>query len=176
MKLLKIKSSILILTMALTLCLLPKNTYAMDARAKALGSMALYGTVGGALLGAASLAFGTSGRAVAQGASLGLYGGIIFGSYVVISHSMRKSRYNAPAAPANDNYYPEDGNTPYNEAAPNSNGGGSDGDSWSFYNRVSSMKEYSADFGLDMKSIERLENKKGPTGPMFYMNLLNFQF
>ncbi|MDC0255396.1 hypothetical protein OAK75_10855 [Bacteriovoracales bacterium] len=60
------------------------------AKAKALGSMAMYGTIGGALLGTASLAFGTTARAIAQGASLGLYAGLIFGSYVVLSHRFQR--------------------------------------------------------------------------------------
>ena len=176
MKLFKIKSTIIILTLAITFIVSPMKVHAMDARAKALGSMALYGTVGGALLGAASLAFGTNGRAVAQGASLGLYGGIIFGSYVVISHSMKKNRYNAPRnTPVNNNYYPDDVGTPYNGTAP-ATGTGSDEDSWSFYNRMDIMKEYSMDFGLDMKSLERLQTKKGPESPVFFMNLVNYQF
>lgn len=176
MKLFKIKSTIIALLLTLSFLGTTSNTYAMDARAKALGSMALYGTVGGALLGAASLAFGTSGRAVAQGASLGLYGGIIFGSYVVISHSMRKNRYQAPVAPpANNNYYPEDGNTPYNNSSAEP-GTGSDDDSWSFYNRMDVMKTHSLDFGLDMKSLDRLQKKNGPDRPVFFMNLVNYQF
>ena len=61
-----------------------------SAKAKALGSMAMYGTIGGALLGTASLAFGTTARAIAQGASLGLYAGLIFGSYVVLSHRFQR--------------------------------------------------------------------------------------
>jgi uncharacterized membrane protein len=60
-----------------------------NAKARALGSMAMYGTIGGTLLGTASLAFGTSARAIAQGASIGLYLGLIFGSYVVLSHSFQ---------------------------------------------------------------------------------------
>lgn len=76
----------------------------MDVRVKALGAMALYGTVGGALLGTASLAFGAEGRSVAKGASLGLYAGIIFGSYVVISHAYKKHKRENPTP--QDNYYP----------------------------------------------------------------------
>lgn len=76
----------------------------MDPRIKALGMMALYGTVGGALLGTASLAFGTDGRSVAKGASLGLYAGIIFGSYIVISHAYAKHQRENPQA--QENYYP----------------------------------------------------------------------
>ena len=67
----------------------------MDAKMKALGMIALYGTIGGALLGTASLAFGTKPRAIFQGASLGLYAGLIFGSYIVISHSLREKGDNS---------------------------------------------------------------------------------
>lgn len=84
----------------------------IDPRMKALGTMAAYGTVGGALLGTASLAFGTSGRSVAQGASLGLYAGILFGSYVVLSH-YTKTR---PSKSSGD-YYPEAPPSPYEEEA-----------------------------------------------------------
>ncbi len=67
----------------------PSKAQAMDGKIKALGMIALYGTIGGALLGTASLAFGSRPRAILQGASLGLYAGLIFGSYIVISHSFR---------------------------------------------------------------------------------------
>ena len=63
---------------------------AQDAKSRALGSMALYGTIGGALLGTATLAFGNSARAIAQGASIGLYAGLIFGTYVVLSHGFQR--------------------------------------------------------------------------------------
>ena len=63
---------------------------AQNAKSRALGSMALYGTIGGALLGTATLAFGNSARSIAQGASLGLYAGLIFGSYVVLSHGFQR--------------------------------------------------------------------------------------
>jgi len=64
---------------------------AMDARVVALGSVSLYGAAGGALLGLASMAFGASSKAIAKGASLGLYAGIAFGTYVVVSHHMKNS-------------------------------------------------------------------------------------
>tara|TARA_Y100000780_G_scaffold214108_1_gene215456 strand:+ start:5103 stop:5609 length:507 start_codon:yes stop_codon:yes gene_type:complete len=76
----------------------------IDPRAKAIGTMAVYGTVGGALLGTASLAFGTDGRSVAKGASLGLYAGLVFGSYVVLSYAYRKHQRQNPQP--QDNYYP----------------------------------------------------------------------
>ncbi len=76
----------------------------LDPRVKSVGSMALYGTLGGALLGTASLAFGANGRWVAKGASLGLYSGIAFGSYVVASHAInRRSRMDGEGV--YDNYY-----------------------------------------------------------------------
>ncbi|MBA2403875.1 MAG: hypothetical protein H0V66_03815, partial [Bdellovibrionales bacterium] len=61
----------------------------MPAKAKAILTMAAYGTAGGALLGFATMAFGNSSRAVAQGASLGLYAGLIFGAYVLVSHHQK---------------------------------------------------------------------------------------
>lgn len=101
----------------------------MDPKVKALATMAAYGTIGGALLGTASLAFGTSGRSVAIGASLGLYAGILFGSYIIVTHQMKK---NAPQNPIRDNYYP-DAPTPYNAPYQNTgpyNSGGDYGDDY----------------------------------------------
>jgi hypothetical protein len=99
----------------------------MDPKLKALGSMALYGTVGGFLLGTASLAFGTEPRTIAKGASLGLYAGLLFGGYVVVSHILKEKGKDSPLPP--DAYpidYPGDygggyeggeeyENTPYDE-------------------------------------------------------------
>lgn len=52
-----------------------------------------YGAAGGALLGLASMAFGSSGRAIAQGASLGLYAGMIFGAYILMTHGEYNNNY-----------------------------------------------------------------------------------
>ena len=54
--------------------------------------MALYGTIGGLLLGTASLAFHRDGRSISRGASLGLYTGLLFGGYVVGSHYIMRQR------------------------------------------------------------------------------------
>ncbi len=81
-----------IFILSLTL-LVSTNTYAADPRLKVVATMAGYGIVGGALLGTASLAFGTSGRSVAKGASLGLYAGLLFGAYVVTSYELKKRGY-----------------------------------------------------------------------------------
>ena len=58
----------------------------LSPKVKAIGLNAAYGSVGGALLGVSSLAFGAKGRVVAKGASLGLYFGLAFGAYVVMTH------------------------------------------------------------------------------------------
>ena len=64
----------------------------LNPKAKAFLLMTAYGTVGGFLLGSASLAFDTPGRSPFIGASLGLYAGIAFGSYVLVSHYVEKDR------------------------------------------------------------------------------------
>ena len=177
MKLFKIKS-ILILTLTILITFSHSHSAKaqMDGRVKALGTMALYGTVGGALLGTASMAFGAGSRAIAQGASLGLYAGIIFGSYIVISHSMSKKKYESPDPQQRpDNYYPDDSTSPYQDAGA-SNGAESSGSSWTSYNRVVEMNDLSLDFGLKMKSLDKLSKRKGSLRPPFYMNFLNFQF
>lgn len=65
----------------------------VPAKAKAFLTIAGYGAAGGALLGVASLAFGKSTRAIAQGASLGLYAGILFGTYVLVAHHQKQQGY-----------------------------------------------------------------------------------
>jgi len=87
----------------------------LDPKVKVVATMAAYGTAGGALLGFASMAFKSNGRAIFQGASLGLWAGLIFGGYVVISHSIRQSR--GTSYPSGDDteesQYPEDDQGPY---------------------------------------------------------------
>ena len=63
----------------------------MDPKLKVLMTTAGYGTVGGALLGTALMAFGTNSRSIFQGASVGLYSGLIFGGYIIYSHSQRRN-------------------------------------------------------------------------------------
>ncbi|MBF0313320.1 MAG: hypothetical protein HQK52_07880 [Oligoflexia bacterium] len=62
----------------------------MDPRVKIILTMSGYGAVGGALIGAATMAYGTGFRAVAVGASLGLYAGLAFAGYVLTSHYYNK--------------------------------------------------------------------------------------
>jgi len=92
-------------------CLFSTKTLALDPKVKAVMIMAGYGTVGGALLGTASLAFGTTGRSVAKGASIGLYAGLLFGSYILISYKMKRDQQLNPEA--KPNYYPDTTGSPY---------------------------------------------------------------
>lgn len=98
------KKLILSLFILVAITIPTQKAKAMDPKGKAFLIICTYGTVGGALLGFASMAFGTNSRAIAQGASLGLYAGIGFGAYVISSH--RKSLepqpepdYNQPPPP-----------------------------------------------------------------------------
>ena len=68
---------------------IPK-AHAINPKVRIIFSTGVYGTLGGALLGSATLAFGSGERSIAQGASIGLYLGLIFGSFVVVSHIAKK--------------------------------------------------------------------------------------
>ena len=84
----------------------PINSFGfeIDPRVKTFLIMNAYGAVGGMLLGTATLAFDAPGRAPFIGASLGLYAGLIFGSYVVITHKIEEDRRLNP-----QNYLEDDG-------------------------------------------------------------------
>ena len=136
----------------------------MDSRVKALLIMAGYGTIGGALLGTASLAFGTSGRSVAKGASLGLYAGILFGSYVVLSHYVQKQRRLNPEQP--DPYYEDEG-------AEEEEGGGG------LFGVVPRWQEYEAlekDSLSYQNEVGFFKEKAHGVGQDIYVNVLNIQF
>lgn len=139
-------------------------------KAKAFLIVTGYGVGAGALLGFASMAFGTSPRAIAQGASLGLYGGIIFGAYILSSHESAKypdsyqeydpyqnvpySPYGYPAAPQ-----PQ----PQMQEPPKPSGGGFFDSS----NRVLDIHEKWATF----------EQKKGEVNtPPIYVNFFEALF
>jgi hypothetical protein len=115
----------LLISLALLFSLITptQSAHALDPKTKAFMVMTTYGTVGGALLGFATLAFGSNSRAIAQGASLGLYAGIIFGAYVINSHNSGPSteEYQEPYdpyAPQNP-YGPRDPySSPYGAPAP----------------------------------------------------------
>lgn len=153
----------------------------MSPKTKAFLVICTYGTVGGSLLGFASMAFGTNSRAIAQGASLGLYAGIAFGAYVVNSHGK----------PAEVDEYQQDPQGPppgFGDPAgsgfgdPNQGGFGGGQDQGGF---GGSSKDDGGFFGTqrateindDLYYNYRLDNKKGRglTLPV-YINLYNATF
>lgn len=109
------------------------SAFAIDPKVKVLGTMAGYGVVGGALLGTASMAFDAGPRAIAKGASLGLYAGLLFGGYIILSYEMKKRGYGNDQQ--NQDYYP-DSRSPYEDQT-----------------RVEDISEY---------RLASLENKKDP--------------
>lgn len=155
----------------------PNNkAQAMDPKGKAFMIICTYGTVGGALLGFASMAFGSNSRAIAQGASLGLYAGIGFGAYVISSHrrSMNPEEeddgYNDTGGPqqgyGEPQGYGNDNNQGYGAPAPEEAPGGFFGSG----QRALDTKE-------DMLFNYKLKNKKGRDFSLpIYVNLLNMQF
>jgi len=123
----------------------------LNPKTKAFLLMTVYGTVGGFLLGSASLAFDTPGRAPFVGASLGLYAGIAFGSYVLVSHYVEKDRQLNP-----QKYLEDSGAGDYGELP----------------NQMLNQYKWSQSYH-DIRSINNL-NKK-PVSPI-YFNILNAQF
>lgn len=121
---------------------------AMDSKLGVITTMAGYGVVGGALLGTATLAFGSSSRSIAKGASLGLYAGLIFGGYVILSYEMKKRGYGGDPK---EDYYP-DSSSPYED-------------------RRTSLD-------LESYHLAGLEKKKDPLmDPLaFSFNFFNYQF
>jgi len=132
----------------------PRAQAQMDPRVKALATVAAYGTVGGALLGAASMAFWSNGRAVFQGASLGLYAGIIFGSYIILTYESRKNR-----GKDGEDYYPDAPAGPYEQK--------------SFLSRPS----WNPYIALDEGRYNEKRGLKAKAEPVVaYMDFLKFQF
>jgi hypothetical protein len=133
----------------------------VPAKAKAMLTILGYGTAGGAILGAASMAFGTSSRAIAQGASLGLYAGILFGTYVLVSHhNRRQGAYDDGASP-----YQESSDIYGDDYQDGEGGGGQDGgDRSGFFNRFQALQDK---FG---------DKKRGGQLPPLQVNLFSLQF
>jgi len=146
----KILSFSLILVFVCSLSFSKSAQAEIPAKAKAFLTVVGYGAASGALIGMASMAFGNSTRAMAQGASLGLYGGILFGGYVLLSHHQKQF----------GGY--EDSNSPYQ-------------DSKDIYG-----DEYDASEGADGEASpdggEFFQNNKGGKFPPLYVNLLHLEF
>ena len=124
--------SVFLIVLTFTFLAPQKAQAELPVKAKAFLTIAGYGTAGGAILGAASMAFGTSTRAVAQGASLGLYAGILFGTYVLVSHAQgRPGTYSDDSSP-----YRESSDI-YGDEYNAEEGGGNDGKPrQGFFNRI----------------------------------------
>ena len=122
---------------------------AINPKLKMVGTMAGYGVVGGALLGTASMAFGSGGRSIAKGASLGLYAGIIFGSYIILNYEMKKRGFGTEQR---NDYYP-DSSSPYE-------------------NDQTNIK-----LDIEDYQLAQFENKRDPkSDPLIFMNFLQMEF
>jgi len=140
-----------------------------DPRLKAVGTMAAYGTIGGALLGTAALAFESSSRSPFVGASLGLYAGMIFGGYVVSTHYMSKNR--SDDLSPDSEYYPETSESPYESPFSNPFSSGSD-DEDPNEDKPDMLQRWDPTWGRNQKSYNR--SKK--FYPTYYLPLLHVNF
>ncbi len=161
----------LFLVLSFVSALLTPNRAQADvpAKAKAFLTITGYGAAGGALLGLASMAFGTTSRTVAQGASLGLYAGILFGTYVLVSHHNRQY----------GSY--DDSSSPYTESTDvygdeyNSNEGGSDSSQNSrggFFDRIEVIEQQMNNRAFSAQS----DKKRGGNLPPLKVNILSLEF
>ena len=161
----------LTLAILLSIFIVPVNdAHALKPKAKAFAIICTYGTVGGALLGFASMAFGTDSRVIAQGASLGLYAGIAFGAYVITSHRN-------PNQPVENNYQePELPPPGYNPGFGGQDSGG--------FGAPPPREEPGGFFGSPQRMLEEndieysnFKHKKGRVESLpIYFNLLHVKF
>lgn len=141
----------------------------MPVKAKAFLTIAGYGAAGGALLGLATMAFGNSSRAVAQGASLGLYAGLLFGTYVLVSHHQKSvgsyddnsSPYQESSDVYGDEYNSEEGG---DDAGGSTKRGG-------FFDRFQVMQEHMHNQSFTFDSVKKKNNL-----PPIHMNLIEYNF
>lgn len=134
---------------------------AMPAKAKAMLAMAGYGVAGGALLGFASMAFGAQPRAIAQGASLGLYAGILFGAYIIASYEYQQAY---PAGSYEENASPYSGEDDLKE--------GDGGDSG--YDDQEAQRWSGPNDSLQFRFLQR--GSRVNKIPAVHFNLINFNF
>ena len=165
----KFSSVTFILIITLTLFRPVESRAEIPIKAKAFMTMSAYGAAGGALLGFATMAFGNSSRAIAQGASLGLYAGIIFGSYVLISH------YQKQTGTYDDNSSPyQESSDIYGDEYDAGEGGGDDAGSsgkGGFFDRFEVIQEH-----VQRQSFTFQSQKKRNAMPAVQMNLFQYNF
>lgn len=145
------------------------NAYALNPKVKVLLSTGAYGMIGGSLLGAATLAFGTSGRTVAQGASIGLWTGLLFGSYIILSHMAVENRAQEAVPYAGDSPYEtglEGGGS--GTGQPETDAAGNPLERWNPYSEM-------RDFQLESSWASRLP-RQPISNAKFYINVLNVSF
>jgi len=157
------KKSILALMIFVSLVIPTQHAKAeMNAKSKAFMVVTAYGTVSGALLGFASMAFGNNSRAIAQGASLGLYAGIIFGAYIVSSHNSGVPLEEDDSQGFGNEYPDEGGGFPQED------------DPGSFFGSPKRVIEINQKFVNNFAPVnEKRENK---IIPPLYVNIVNMSF
>lgn len=172
MRLLKFRFLLLAIIISCNAGLSCKAYAEFDPRLKALGLMAGYGTAGGALLGAASMAFGSDGRSIFKGMSLGLYAGLLFGGFIVVSHAIRKHQ----AANPDDDYYPDTEDSPYEEGYDDEYEEEGDGEEADEENRrwnpYWEQRDQAARYGD--RSLHPSRHDK--YDQVYYMNIINISF
>lgn len=161
----------LFLALFITLAVIkPQSAQAeIPVKAKAVLTMAGYGVASGALLGFASMAFGNSSRAVAQGASIGLYAGLLFGAYILVSHHQKQfGSYDDNSSP-----YQESTDI-YGDEYNSEEGGGTDDRSkrGGFFDRFQVMQEHMQNQSFTFDSVK---NKSGNIPPI-QMNIFQYNF
>ncbi len=134
----------------------------LSPQLKAVVTMSVYGTIGGALLGAAGvLAFQHNERIIAQGASLGLYSGIFFGSYILGSYALK----NRKSVPDGKEYYPDAPVGPYGE-------GNMDSGKYYYHTESVNGASFEEEGTRGCYFNHTLEKKR----PLLYINLLYYTF
>lgn len=136
-------------------------------KAKAFLTIAGYGAAGGAILGAASMAFGSNSRAIPQGASLGLYAGILFGTYVLVSHhNKRYGSYDDNSSP-----YQRSSDIYGDEYRDDEGGGAGDDSRGGFFDRFQVLQEK-----FHGQAFTPGDKKRGGNLPPLHVNVFQYNF
>ncbi|MGK0367017.1 MAG: hypothetical protein ACI9QD_000150 [Thermoproteota archaeon] len=150
-----------------------KDKKGMSPKLRAFLVLSGYGTTGGGLLGLASMAFGEDSIAIARGMSLGLYAGMLFGSYVILSH--RYAKKGGQELPSDQ--YSEDSFSPYGEEGAEEDGGYD-----SFFSTPQRMMEYE-ERNLQFNKIRSpfgsspfTKHKGGLKSPPIFVPLMHIKF
>lgn len=127
---------------------------------KATLIMAGYGAAGGALIGVAALAFDGKPRGIAQGASLGLYAGLLFAAYIIYSHNN----------PYQYQEYYDDPYSPYDSGPAPANPAPKGGDD--FFGTIQRNQILEKSY----ESLEKIEEFSGINNNKFQVQVLSYRF